>query len=145
MAKKVDSYGRDIRIMSEENENGEITTDAVIDGKGDLDTVEDRDLMVQAIRHRLITRQGELAPLGHPNYGSLLEEIIGEPNIPDTHRIIETLVRDCLEKEPRIRNIEKIIAYASPKDPSLVFISLQVELAKTKEKLKIKYPLYLEE
>lgn len=145
MKNKVESYGRDLKIISKKDPHGNIIMDAVLDRKGDLDTLEERDLMIQAIRHRLITRKGELASLGHPEYGSLLEEIIGEPNIPDTHRIIETLVRDCLADESRIRNVERVVCTPSRENPHVVHISLEVTLIKKNEDIKITYPLYLEE
>lgn len=131
-------------MVSHVDERGDIVSDLCVNMTGDIETVGGRELMVQAIRHRLITRKGELASLGHPEYGSLLEEMIGEPNVPDTHRIIETFVRDSLKYEPRIRNISSIIASPSPEKPDVVLISVHVELVGEGDELRISYPLYLE-
>lgn len=144
MAKDDSGYGRDLMIISEEADEEQIITDVSLTKRGDFDTIKGRDLMVQAIRHRLMTRKGELASLGHPEYGSLLEEVIGEPNTPETHRVIETLVRDCLKHEGRIRNIRGVNAFPSDKKLDVVHITVHVELVSSGEEMKITYPLYLE-
>ena len=136
-------YGRDLLVLTKKGVGDKFTTDLSVKRTGDLETVEGRDLMIQAIRHRLLTRKGELALLGHPEYGSLLEDVISEPNIPDTHRIIETLIRDCLKYEARIKTI--ISVKASPSEKDKVNILVHVELQGGDGELKITYPLYLEE
>jgi len=144
MERKDPGYGSDILIVSRKDENDRIITDVSIERTGDLETIYGRDLMIQAIRHRLLTDKGELSSLGHPEYGSLLKEIIGEPNTPDTHRIIETLVRDSLKHEPRIENIISVAAYPSKEKSDVVFISVHVKLVNDHEELKVLYPIYPE-
>jgi len=144
MVSKEPDYGSDILIVSRKDEKDCIITDVSIERTGDLETIGGRDLMIQAIRHRLLTRKGELSSLGHPEYGSLLEEIIGEPNTPDTHRIMETLVRDSLKYEPRIENIITVTAYPSKERSDVVFISVHVKLVNVREELNVSYPVYLE-
>ena len=56
------------------------TVDLTRTATDDLRTVDGRDNLAQAVINRLLTRQGELAALGHPRYGSRLHELIGEPN-----------------------------------------------------------------
>lgn len=145
MPSSVSPYGRDLLVLTKKGEGDKFATDLSVKRTGDLETVEGRDLMIQAIRHRLLTRKGEIASLGHPEYGSLLEEVIGEPNIPDTHRIIETLIRDCLKYETRIKNIISVKASPSDKEKDVVHIFVHVELSGEGDELKITYPLYLEE
>lgn len=142
---KGNTYGRDFLVVSSKDDEGWIINDISFKRTGDFETVEGRDLMIQAIRHRLITRKGELASLGHPEYGSLLEDIVGEPNTQDTHRIIETLIRDCLKYESRIKNIISVTVFPSRKENDVVYISIHVELTGDSNELKIAYPLYLEE
>lgn len=110
---------------------------------GDLDVISGRDLMIQAIQQRLATRKGELAHLGHPEYGSLLEEMVGEPNTEDTRAIIETLVRDCLKYEPRISMIESVVATTDPRYPDVVNIDVVVRLRGSREPLSVEYPFKL--
>ena len=142
---KGNTYGRDFLVVSSTDAEGRIINDISLKKTGDFETVEGRNLMIQAIRHRLITRKGEIASLGHPEYGSLLEDIIGEPNTPDTHRIIETLVRDSLKYEPRIKNILSVKAHPSKERIDVVHISIHLELTDGHSEMKISYPLYLEE
>jgi phage baseplate assembly protein W len=75
---------------------------------GDLATVQGRDNLTQAILNRFYTRQGELTPLGHPNYGSRLYLLIGEMNNTRTRNLAELYMRECLVQEPRIAEIESI-------------------------------------
>ena len=145
MPSRTSPYGRDLLVLTKKGKGDEFATDVSVKRTGDLETVEGRDLMIQAIRHRLLTRKGELASLGHPEYGSLLEEVVGEPNIADTHRIIETLIRDCLKYESRIKNIISVKASSSDKEKDMVHIFVHVELGGEDGELKITYPLYLEE
>ena len=46
----------------------------------DLETLTGTDNLKQALLLRFLTPMGEMAVLGHPNYGSRLSELIGELN-----------------------------------------------------------------
>ena len=46
----------------------------------DLVLSSDLDNLRQAIEIRLLTPKGELAPLGHSDFGSRLPDLIGTPN-----------------------------------------------------------------
>lgn len=74
----------------------------------DLKTVSGRANLAQAIINRLLTRRGELAPLGHPEYGSRLWELMGEPNNVRVRGLAEIYIRECLAQESRIREIPEI-------------------------------------
>ena len=140
-----DRYGKDLRVIVTEDADGFQESDIGLSRTGDFDTVTDVDTVIQAIRNRLCTRRGELSDLGHPEYGSLLETVIGEPNTEDTHRIIETLVRDSLQHESRIDTIIDIVASANPNQHDVVNISVILKLRGAREPLRVVYPLYLEE
>ena len=142
---KNDRFGKDLKIKLASDKDGFQISDLDISRTGDLHTVQDEFTVLQAIRHRLSTRRGELAELGHPEYGSLLETVIGEPNTEDTHRIIETLVRDFLQYEPRIENIIEVLAELNTVDPHVVDIGVVLKLRGEAEALRVVYPLYLEE
>ncbi len=81
--------------------------DVVIE-RGDLKLVSGRANLSQAILNRLFTRQGELADLGHPEYGSRLYQLIGEPNTRRTQAVAELYIREALADEPRIAEIQAI-------------------------------------
>lgn len=142
---KKDRYGKDLKIKVGTDKDGFQISDLDVSRTGDLGTVQDVDTVIQAIRNRLSTRHGELTELGHPEYGSLLETVIGEPNTEDTHRIIETLVRDSLAYEPRIENIIDVVAGANPTHHEVVDINVVLKLRGETEPFRVVYPLYLEE
>ena len=112
---------------------------------GDVETVSGKELMIQAIRNRLATRQGELAELGHPEYGSLLDTVIGAPNTEETRRLIEILVRDSLKNEPRIDRVLRVEAKADALHNDCVNVSVTIGLTGSREILSAVYPFYLED
>lgn len=71
-------------------------------------TVSGRKNLVQAILNRLHTRQGELAEIGHPDYGSRLYELVGELNNDRTRRRAELYIRQCLAQEARIDEVLEV-------------------------------------
>ncbi len=81
---------------------------------GDL-LITGPDYLVQAIINRLFTYKGELSLLGHPDYGSKLNLLIGEINTPRTRHMAEVYIRECLARESRIEEIISIsVAAPSP-------------------------------
>lgn len=112
--------------------------------KGDLETVRDEDNLAQAIIHRLMTSRGELAELGHPDYGSRLSDLIGEPNNERTRNRARALVLECLAQEPRIKEVVGVNVNANPLDPHRIDIEIVVVPIGGRKPLSIIYPLYLE-
>ena len=139
-----DTFGKDLRLRVERDVNGFIKTNLSVSRTGDIETISGRDNIIQAVRNRLATSQGELAILGHPEYGSRLDDLIGEPNVPDTHRIIETLVKECIMKEPRIEKVIKVNAKSHKTDHNCVEIMVNVILRGSSEKIQLEFPFYLE-
>jgi phage baseplate assembly protein W len=74
----------------------------------DLATVSGRSNLVQSLIVRLETERGELAALGHPNYGSRHHQLIGEPNTESNRNLVKLYVLECLKQEPRIETVEQI-------------------------------------
>lgn len=75
----------------------------------DLGTVTEIDNLTQAILNRLYTRKGELASLGHPDYGSRLYQLVGELNNIKTQGLANIYLRECLQQEPRIEEVIDIV------------------------------------
>lgn len=71
----------------------------------DLGLVEGRDNLGQAVIIRLLTPRGELAALGHPEYGSRLHEVIGQQNTATTRNLIKLYILESLQQEPRIESV----------------------------------------
>src|SRR5512147_2358326 len=61
----------------------------------DLGLVSGRANLAQSLILRLKTEQGELAGLGHPNYGSRHHRLIGEPNTEGNRNLIKLYVLEC--------------------------------------------------
>src|SRR5947209_14155752 len=53
----------------------------------DLQVVSGTDNLAQAVLMRLLTPRGELAALGHPEYGSRLHELVGRQNTATTRNL----------------------------------------------------------
>lgn len=87
--------------------------DLTLNRRADLALVGGRDNLAQAIINRLLTRKGELSTLGHPEYGSRLHELVGEPNNLRLRAKAEIFIRQALAQE---RRIEKVVAvsFAAP-------------------------------
>jgi phage baseplate assembly protein W len=78
-------------------------------GPRDLTIADGIEALTQALANRLKTKKGELAALGHPEYGSRHHEMIGQPNVERTRNLIKLYVLQALRDEPRI---EKVLAAA---------------------------------
>jgi len=114
-------------------------------GQRDLEASDGITTFVQAVANRLKTRKGELAALGHPEYGSRHHELIGEPNVDRTRNLIKLYVLQALRDEPRI---EKVLAasvraeHAPPRDT--VRIELELRVIGTPTPLNLVVPFSLE-
>jgi phage baseplate assembly protein W len=97
--------------------------------RGDLILVSGKENVAQAIINRLLTRRGELAALGHPEYGSRLFTLIGEPHNARSQALAEMYIRECLE--PRIEELEQFIVRQPDRrseQRDQLDISLQIKL-----------------
>ncbi len=99
-------------------------------GERDLGTVDGIDALTQALANRLKTRKGELAALGHPDYGSRHHELIGEPNVERTRNLIKLYVLQALRDEPRIERVLEAVVrpeHVPPRDTVRIELRLRVQ------------------
>lgn len=68
--------------------------------------------LVQSLILRLKTERGELAALGHPDYGSRHHTLVGEPNTEANRNLIKLYVLECLRQEPRLQSIREVVVKA---------------------------------
>jgi phage baseplate assembly protein W len=83
----------------------------------------------QAIVNRLKTRRGELAPLGHADYGSRHHELLGEPNVERVRNLIKLYVMQSLRNEPRIERLLRVDVrpdHDPPRETVRIIISAKV-------------------
>ncbi|MCA1689688.1 MAG: GPW/gp25 family protein [Actinobacteria bacterium] len=95
---------------------------------GDLELIHGADTISQALRMRLVVRQGELAGLGWPDYGSRLHELIGQPNLARTQGRAMTLAREAIEADPRVVKVSTIQATVRRGDRDAVRLEIDVDL-----------------
>lgn len=114
-------------------------------GPGDLQTIIGLETVRQAIVNRLKTRRGELAALGHPDYGSRHHELVGEPNTESNRNLIKFHVLAALRQEPRIQRVVSLKVRPDRQPPrDMVRIEATVQLIHEPAPLNLVVPFSLE-
>ena len=103
----------------------------------DIATTSGRDNLGQAITARLLTPRGELAELGHPEYGSRLHELIGSPNSETRRSLTKLFVLESLAQEPRIEKIVRCDVAPAPGSRDRVDVVLEVRPVASAETVAI--------
>ncbi len=93
----------------------------------DYETIDGRDNLGQAVVLRLLTPRGELAELGHPEYGSRLNELLGAPNSETRRGLAKLFVLEALAQEPRIAKVEEVTVTPAIEANDLVDILIRVQ------------------
>jgi phage baseplate assembly protein W len=104
------------------------------------------DNVAQAIVNRLSTRRGEMAELGHSDYGSRIHELIGEPNNNRTRALVELYIRECLDREPRVQGVIELsmseqVRIQGSRD--LLDVTLKLQLLLEDDELQLTIPVTL--
>ncbi len=97
-----DVLGRDLLAVYRSGDGRQENLDIVAE-----QTVGGIDNAVQAVIHRIKTVAGELADLGHPDYGSRHHELIGRPNTEGNRNLVKLYILQALAREPRIEKVLK--------------------------------------
>jgi phage baseplate assembly protein W len=92
----------------------------------DLGTVSGRENLGQALIVRLLTRKGALAPLGHPDYGSRLMDLIGQLNNATTRNLARLYTIEAISQEARVRRLVDLQVDTASNSPDTVRISFSV-------------------
>ena len=92
----------------------------------DFSIVSGNDNLAQAITIRLLTPRGELTALAHPDYGSRLHELIGQPNTDNTRNLVRLYIIEALQQEVRIAEIIKLKVAQVPGTRDQLSVLLQV-------------------
>jgi phage baseplate assembly protein W len=131
-------FGNDLKLVDEAP-----GLDLVVDGGGDVDLARGNDNIVQALRLRLLVRKGELAPLGWPDYGSRIHELIGEPNNRRTQLILMAHARAAISADPRVVDIPTIEALVLPGNRDVVRLNLSITLIAQQTPLNLVFDVRL--
>jgi phage baseplate assembly protein W len=83
--------------------------------------------LAQGVILRLLTPKGELAALGHPEYGSRVHELIGQENDTAKRNLLKLFILDALKLEPRVEKVAELKVTPSPGTKSTVDVLLRVK------------------
>jgi phage baseplate assembly protein W len=75
---------------------------------------------------RLMTPRGELASLGHPEYGSKLHELSGSSNTDTTRSLLRLHIIECLRMEKRISEICAVHIETDHNASNIVNVRLEI-------------------
>jgi phage baseplate assembly protein W len=93
----------------------------------DFGVISGKDNLGQAVLLRLLTPRGELAALGHPEYGSRLHELVGSPNTAYTRNLVKLYILECLQQEPRVDKVIQAAVDPAPGTHDRVNVLIQVQ------------------
>jgi phage baseplate assembly protein W len=109
----------------------------------DLAVASEVPQAVQFLVNRLATRRGELAPLGHPDYGSRHHELVGEPNTERTRNLVKLYVLEALRHEPRVAKVLRCVVRTADRERDVVRVELRLLLIERDEPLDLVVPMDL--
>jgi phage baseplate assembly protein W len=92
----------------------------------DLGVVEGRANLAQALILRLVTPQGGLTALGHPEYGSRLAELIGLENNDRVRHLARLFTLQALAQEPRVSQVLDLKVGTTSDAPDTIRIGFSV-------------------
>jgi phage baseplate assembly protein W len=145
-------FGDDLRLLSDltsanDRERGEDL--AVIrretSGKTDLEPLSGTDNLKQALLLRFLTQVGELAPLGHRDYGSRLHELIGEPNTESNRNRAKLYVLRALAAEPRVEKVLAVDVRSRRGAPNRLDIDVSLKVLDSDTVLNLVFPFFLDQ
>jgi len=110
-------------------------------GQVDLDTLSGADNLVQALLLRFLTPRGEL--LGHPDYGSRLADLIGEPNTETNRNRAKLYTLEALNAEPRVKKVLEVKVTQNLRDRTQVDIAVKLLAIDSDTPLNLVFPFFL--
>lgn len=121
-----------------------VVTDRAETGQTDLATLSGADNLKQALLLRFLTAAGELAVLGHPDYGSRLFELIGELNTDTTRNRAKLYVLQALAAEPRVKQVRSVQVTQNASERTRIDIAVSLVAGEAKTLLNLVFPFFLE-
>jgi len=142
-------FGSDLRIFGDltrqdDRHRGSDLRTMLQPGGVDLETVEGVENLQQALLLRLITHSGELAVLGHTDYGSRLFELVGEVNNDTNRSIAKLYTLEALAAEPRVKEVLSVDVTQDLSDRTRVNIKVSVTAIDTDTPVNLVFPFFFE-
>ncbi|MEZ4664701.1 MAG: GPW/gp25 family protein [Caldilineaceae bacterium] len=145
-------WGTDLRLLTNLEQQNErdrgrdlSTLERQTTGQVDLDTLTELDNLRQALLLRFLTPVGELEALGHPDYGSRLFDLIGEPNTPTNRNRAKMYVLQALAQEPRVAEVLSVDVTTRPADRTRIDIDVRLKPITADTVLNLVFPFFLEQ
>lgn len=144
-------WGTDLRLLrnlekqSERDRGRDLSViDQPTTGKSDLETLTELDNLRQALLLRFLTPVGELEPLGHPEYGSRLFDLVGEPNTPTNRNRAKLYALQALAQEPRIAEVLSVEVTVAPLDRGQIIIDAQLRPIDSDTAFNLVFPFFID-
>jgi len=132
-----EKLGRDLRLDRGVFGLGLVAT-------GDLEMVAGADNLVQALLIRFNTPRGDLAALGHPDYGSRLHDLIGRSNDESTRNLVRLFTLETLRQEPRAGRVEDLQVSTVAGRPDLVLVAIKLRPIESQSPVNLVFSVGLE-
>lgn len=144
-------WGTDLRLLQnlEQQNDRDRGSDLSVKRRGetqqvDLETLSQAENLQQALLLRFLTRTGELAILGHPDYGSRLYELIGELNNETNRNRAKLFVLQSLAAEPRVKKVLAVNVTQNRADRTRMDIDLSLMAVDSDTPLNLVFPFFLD-
>jgi|SRR5215208_622307 len=146
-------FGTDLRLLnnldltkSSRDPPSDLSTSVRVEtNQADLDIHSNVDNLVQALLLRFLTPVGEMALLGHPDYGSRLFELIGELNSETNRNRAKLFTLQALQAEPRVKEIRSVDVTQNRADPTRMDIKVSLLPVDSDTLLNLVFPFFLSE
>lgn len=110
----------------------------------DLALVNEADNLIQALLLRFLTPVGELASLGHPEYGCRLFELLGELNNETNRNRAKLFVLQALGAEPRVKKVLSVQVTQNQADRTRMDIKASLIPIDSDTPINLVFPFFLE-
>lgn len=151
MATNPKRFGTDLRLLGSltaQNSRAQgsdlFTTVRPETGQTDLARLTEVENLQQALLLRFLTPVGELAELGHPDYGCRLHELIGEPNTESNRNRAKLYTLLALQAEPRVKKVLAVDLTTRRQNPSQVNIAVSLLAIDSDTPLNLVFPFFFE-
>jgi phage gp46-like protein len=144
-------FGSDLRLLEdlsrqEQRDRGAdlMTRVRPESGRTDLARLDGVENLKQALLLRFLTPVGELAALGHRDYGSRLHTLIGERNNETNRNRAKLYMLEALAAEPRVQEVLDVQVLGRRSEPTRLDIHVTVKVVDHDTPLNLVFPFFLE-
>jgi phage baseplate assembly protein W len=144
-------FGSDLRLLEnlsrqEQRDRGAdlMTRVRPESGRIDLARLDGVENLKQALLLRFLTPVGELAALGHRDYGSRLHTLIGERNNETNRNRAKLYVLEALAAEPRVQEVLDVQVLGRRSEPTRLDIHVTAKVVDHDTPLNLVFPFFLE-